>query len=181
MKKLFLVSSLIYLAASLSYAAEDNLYETFKGYNTINVFLEEVKVEAKDPAVKEDVFRNVFKEVLGKREAIKFIYSDDKENADVIITVKIKDYIFTENAMPMMFSTATLVADSLSPKSSGRLVVDYEVIGPREGKRLLHYKGFATEERRPKETMKGDSGFLNSAAKNINRFIYKAFYKPKNR
>ena len=180
MKKTFMFFILICCAIN-TYAMEDNLYEKFKDHREIKIYLEDVINEAKDPAVLADVFRKIFRETIEKRKGIRFVYSDDVKNADVAVTIRIKNYVFTANAMPMMFSSATLVADSLSPKSSGKLVVDYEVRGASDGKQLLSYKGFATDERRPKEDMKQDAGFINSVSKNVNRFIYKAFYKPKNR
>lgn len=178
MRRLFLLSALIFCAMNV-YARGDNLYEKFKGYREIKVLLEDIVNETKEPDARVDTFKKVFRDTLCKRQGIKFICVDAKDGADVVITARIKNYTFTKNAMPFIFSSATLVGDTLSPKSSGRLVVDYEVKTP-DGRTLLSYRNFTTEERRPRDDMRGEGGFVNSAAKSVNRFLHKAFYKPKN-
>ena len=177
MRRLFLLSALIFCAMNV-YAREDNLYEKFKGYREIKVLLEDIVNEAKEPDVKADTFKKVFEEALCNRKGIKFICVGSKDAADVVIRAHIKNYMFTEKAMPMIFSSATLVGDALSPKSSGKLVVDYEVRG-KDDKTLAYYKNFTTEERRPQDHMKGEPGFVHSVEKSANRFIHKAFYKSK--
>lgn len=179
MRKLLLLFALIFCAMNV-YARDDNLYERFKSYREIKVFLGDIASDAKESAAKADTFKKVFQDALCSRQGVKFICVDSNAGADIIIQARLKDYIFTENAMPMVFSSATLVGDALSPKSSGKLIVDYEVKTP-DGKSLLSYRNFATEERKPKDDMKGEAGFTNSAAKSANRFLHKAFYKPKTR
>lgn len=177
MKRLFLLIAFIYYAANL-YAMENNLYEKFKDDREIRIFLEDVVNETDSPAVKTDVFRNVFKETIEKRLEMKFAYTNDKKDADAVVIVRIKNYTFTANAMPFFFSTASLAADALTPKSSGKIAVDYEVIQPSDGRALLHYKNLTTEERRPHKDMEGDKGFVNSVNENVNKFIHKTFCKP---
>ena len=99
------------------------------------------------------------------------------KDADVIVTAEIKEYVFTEKALPTVFGGMWgVVADTATPKSLAKLVVDYKVINAKNDKLLLEYKYFATEEKRPREDMKGAQAFIHAANKNINRFIYRAFH-----
>jgi hypothetical protein len=104
---------------------------------------------------------------------------NDEKSADAVINAKIKKYAFVEKAFPMFLSTSALAADTMSPKSSGTVVVDYEVRSPSGEKVLLAFKNFSTEERRPRQDMKGEMGYTYSIGKNIDRFIFRAFYPPK--
>lgn len=181
MRRIFLSLALVIgFGISNLYAAEDNLYGKFKGSSEIKVFVEDAVNEAEDPAVRADVFRNTFKDTLVKRQGMRFTTVDSKDVADIVISARIKSYILTENAMPFLFSAASVAADTLSPKTTGKITVDYAVKSSN-GKILLSYKNFTTEERRPRDHMKGDAAFIHSVEKSANRFIHKSFYKPNDR
>ncbi len=181
MKKILLLFVLVSLATSL-YASQNNLYEMFEDYYEIKIFLKDVINETENPDAKTNVFRDVFKDVVNKRINIKFIPVDREENADVIVNSKIKDYIFTEDpfplrAVPIVMMPFVAMADTAEPKSSGKLVVDYEVRRPKDNKILFSYKHLATDKRKPKEKMTEDVAYTCALWENINRFIFKAFYK----
>ncbi len=178
MKRLLLLCGAI-LCTSVLYAGEENLYERYKDYGEIKVFLKDVTNETGASEVNTDVFRKVFKDALEKRKEIKFASVNDEKSADVIISARIMQYGFIEKASPMFFSSAMLVADTLSPKSSGKVAADYEVRTPSDDKVILSYKSFTTEERRPRADMKGEMGFVYSIGRNIDRFIFRAFYEKK--
>lgn len=68
-------------------------------------------------------------------------------------------------------------ADIAEPKSSGKIVADYEVINTKNNKVIFSYKYLATDTRKPKETLTEDIAYTSALKENINRFIYRAFYK----
>ncbi len=161
------------------YAKDNNLYEMFKDYPRIKVFLKEVIDQTGNPEVEIDIFKRVFGETIENRINITFIYVNDEKDADVVVTAKIKTYTFTEKALPSFTSIWAFTADTTAPKSSAKIVVDYEIISPTDGKTLLSYKNFTTDARKPIEQMKGEMGYSSAVDKNVNRFIYRAFYKPR--
>lgn len=179
MKKL-MVLFVSFLIASGAYAVQENLYETLKDKPHIKVYLKEVKNDTKDPHVKLDVFKNVFKEVMTKRINIKFIPVNNAKDADVVVTAEIKEYVFEENVLPSFFGgTAAIVADATAPKSSARLVVDYTVTDPKNGDSMLEHKKFTTEARRPVKDMQGEKAFIYATQKNANRFLYRSFHRQR--
>ena len=129
MKKAILIFLAVCFAVS-SYARERNLYEKFKNKPHIKVYLKEVTSEAENPNAKISEFKRIFTDTHRKRINIKFVPVDSADKADVIATVKIKSYVFTEKALPSIFGVAALAADTLAPKSSAKLVVDY-IYSPR--------------------------------------------------
>lgn len=185
MKKIVLIFILIFLAAKL-YASPDNLYEAFKDYYEIKVFLKDVINETEDSNVKTDVFKKVFKDVLTERVNINFIPVDNEKDADVIVISRIKDYVFTERALPMRAApffiiAVTIIADTAEPKSAAKLIVDYEIRRPEDNKAIFSYKNLTTEARQIRENMKGEMGYIHALRENINRFIFRAFYERKSR
>jgi len=180
MKKLclFLILVCIYQTA---YARTGNLYYKFKDYPEIKVYLDKVGDESDNPKVVRETFRKVFKEVIEKRIEIKFVYVDNKKNADVIVKAKIESHIFTKNALPAVTGVFALAADATAPKSEGMFVVDYEIYAPGNDKQLLFYDNFTTSARRPRKDMEGEMGYRNAVRKNVNRFVYTAFYEQKQR
>ena len=185
MKKILLFIILILFATTL-YAARHNIYEMLKGPREIEIFLRDITDKTGDPDVKTDVFRDVFEDVIRKRIKIKFIPVVNEEDADIIVNVKIKEYVYTENplpirAVPIIMIPFVAAADIAEPKSSGKLVVDYEVIRTKDNKVLFSYKNLATDTRKPKEKMTEKVAYTYALKENINRFIYRAFYKREKR
>ena len=180
-KKLFIFLISFCLAGSLAtgaYARQSGLYETFKSNPEIKVYLGEVTSEIEDPRVKIKVFEKVFLYVIPRRINLKFVSVKNPNEADVVVTAKIKGYKFKERALPSFLSSVALLADMAAPKSAAKLVVDYKIATPA-GNVLLEYKGFTTNQRRPRKDMAGENGFMHAANKNINRFLYRAFYKQR--
>lgn len=178
------ITSLFFILICLTttlYAYSNNLYEMFRDYQKIKVFLKEVIDQTGNPQVEIDIFKSVFGETIEDRINITFIYVNDEKNADVIVTAKIKNYVFTERALPSFTSVWAFTADTTAPKSSAKIVVDYEIISPTDSRILLSYKNFTTDARKPIEQMKGEMGYSSSVAKNVDRFIYRAFYKQRNK
>ena len=175
MKKMGLVLLTLCFAVT-AHAAERNLHKMYEDYDQIKVYLKSVWSESEDPHVKVNVFRDVCKKVLKERINIKFLPVESADEADVIVTAKIKKYAFTENALPSIFGTAALVADATAPKSSAMLTVEYEVISPK-GKMLMKHKDFTTEARLPIKEMKGERAFEHAVYKNANRFLYRTFHE----
>jgi len=180
MKTIVILIALCCMVSSV-YAASDNLYEQYKGMPEIKVYLKEVTNDTNDPHVNIKAFEKVFKDSLSKRINMNFVSVDNPKEAAVMVTAKIKKYAFTEKAKPSMFGAAAFVADTATPKSAAKLVVDYKIISPTNDKVLLEYKNFTTDERRPQADMLDANAFVNAAIKNINRFIYRAFYKKRKR
>lgn len=161
------------------FAEAANLYSTFKDYSEIRVFVKDVVNDSGDKDVKTDEFRETFKNVLKKRINIKFAYVKNRENADVIVNVVIKKFTFKEKVKPRFYSAYALVADVTAPKSLVRLTADYKVINPLSDKQILSYKNFTTEDRIPREGVNKNKAYVEIAHKNINRFIFRAFYKQR--
>lgn len=178
MKKIILILLLLCLTVT-SYARDRNLYERFKDAPHIKVYLKEVTSGIKDPHVDINMFKRIFKKVLEKRLNIKFISVDRAAGADVIVTARIKKYVFKKKVAPSFFGTPALVADIAAPKSEARLAVDYKITSPTTGKVLWEYKDFGRTERRPRKVMTDKKAFGYAAVKNINWFFYKAFYKER--
>lgn len=181
MKKILLFLILIFFTTSL-YASRDNLYEMFKDYPEIKVFLKDVIDETENPDVKTDVFRDVFEDVIKRRINIKFIPVVKEEDADVIVNSTIKEYTYTKDplpirAVPLVMMPFVAIADIVEPKSAAKLVVDYEIRRPEDNKTIFSYKKLTTEARKPQEDMKGEMGYIYGLRENINRFIFRAFYK----
>ncbi len=179
MKKIFLVF-LVLCFAAVSYAGERNVYEMFKEKPHIKVYLKEVTSETENPDIKISEFKRIFDDVHRKRIGIKFVPVESGDEADVIVTANIERYVFTKKVAPSLFGVAALVADTLAPKSSAKLVVDYKVTDPMTGKLITEFKDFTTDARRPVKNMEeGSKAFEFAAMKNINRFIYKTFCEQK--
>jgi hypothetical protein len=157
----------------------ENLYDRFKDKPEIRLYLKEVTSEVKEGHVNTSAFRDVFREVLPRRVGMKFKEARNPQAADAAVTAKLKKFTFKKDAIPMFFSVWAALADLSAPKSSAFLVVDYEIRHPRDNTLLAEFRAFTTNERRPKEDMRGPKGFRHAANKNINRFIYRAFYKQR--
>ena len=174
--QIILMFSLFIFAAP---ARNGSLYERFKDSGEIKVFLKSVKDETGDPDVNIGTFKNNFRDVLKKRINMKFISTDSENEADVTVESVIKRYDFTRNAQPSYFSVYAFVADKTAPKSAAKLLVDYNVIDSKSGVSLKIFMNFTTDTRRPREYMNKDNSFSYASVDNINRFIYRAFYKQK--
>lgn len=179
---LFLVVVIYLFLTSGLHASRDNLYKIFNIYPEIKVYLGGVIDETGHPDVKVDLFRNVFKDVLRKRVNIEFIPVETESEADVIINCRIRDYVFQKKAPPyrpgpLFISAIAVVADTAEPKSAAKLVVDYEVRRPEDDKVIYSYKKLTTEERQPQALMEGEMGYIAGLKENMNRFIFRAFYK----
>ncbi len=181
MKKILIILLLVFVATGL-YAGQKNLYEMFEDYYEIKVFLKSVVTESESPDAKIDVFKDVFKKTLEERINIEFVSVDSEESADVVINCTIKEYVYTKDpfpirAVPILMMPFVAAADTAEPKSSGKLVVSYEVKRPKDNKTLFSYKNLATDTRKPQEQMTQDAAYAHALVENINRFIFKAFYK----
>ena len=177
MRKIFL--SLLLCMALIPSARAANLYSRFKEKPVIKVYLEEVKSEASNPNVDISVFKDTFRKILVKRVNVNFEPVSGKSGADAVVTADIKKYKFKKSVMPMFFSLWAFIADMTAPKSSATLVVDYRVLTPEDGKLLAEFKDFTTVERRPRKHVAGGKDFFYASAKNINRFLYRAFHKQR--
>jgi hypothetical protein len=177
MKKLVLVLVLAFLATTV-YAKENNLYEIFKKCSPIKVFLKEVANEAANPVVNTELFAAGFKDTLRERKELSFLPVDNEAEADVTILATIKDFGFTEEALPLVISPLLIAADVINPKSSARLVVDYEIVDPKDGKVLADYKNFLTYARRPREGMTEEIAYKYAIGENARRLILRTFYEP---
>jgi hypothetical protein len=174
-----IIAILVLCVSVTAYAAKENLYEAFKDHDIIRVSLDPVENDVTDPQVTAAGFTKIFEETLPERLNIAFSCVKNTGEADVVVKARIKKYAFKEKVPPRFFSTASLIADTTAPKSSAKLVVDYEIIDAATGKALMEFKNFTTEERRPIEDMTGEQGFSHAASKNINRFLYRAFYRQR--
>ena len=121
---LFLV---LVLFATTSHAARGNLYEKIEDYYEIKVFLKDVVDDSGNANV--DVFRDIFKGVLKDRKQITFIPVNDAASADVVVNIRIEEYTFTEDpipvrAVPIIMMPMVAAADIAEPKSSAKLVVE---------------------------------------------------------
>ncbi len=178
MRRIAVFLMVMFFAGS-GWALDKNLYDMFKDAHVIKVYLEDVKNESGSDEVKVDVFKKLLKEAFLERKKTTFDVVDTKSDADVIIVSKIRKFAFIKKAMPLMIGATSAIADTVEPKSSATLVVDYEVIRPSDGAVLISYKGFLTEARRKISRMEGENGYLLAAKRNANKFIYKAFYEQK--
>lgn len=181
MKRIALAFILLFVATNL-YAGRDNLYEMFEDYYEIKVFLRDIINESGNSDATNEGFRSAFKDVAKNRINIKFIPVDNEADADVIVNSKIREYVFTENpapirAVPFIMMPMVTAADIAEPKSAAKLVVDYEVRRPKDGKIIFVYKKLATDTRKPQEKMKKESGYNYALTENINKFMFRAFYK----
>jgi len=158
-----------------------NLYELFKDKPIINVYLNKVENLTGEDNFNESEFKKIFGEALRKRINIQFSLVDKKEDADVVIDALVKDYVFREKVLPRMFSVASLAADTATPKSLTKLVVDYNIFDQEEGKLLMSFANFTTEERFPVQFMQGENAPIASLKGNVDRFVYRAFYKEKDK
>ncbi|NQT23604.1 MAG: hypothetical protein HQ579_09250 [Candidatus Omnitrophica bacterium] len=177
-KKILITLILLSLAVT-SHARIANLYHRYGDFPEIKVYLEKVIDESNNKDVEIDLFKQVFKEVIENRKNIKFVYVTNKKEADAIVRVKIKSHMFTQNALPSFTSTFALVADATAPKSSGKIVVDYEVYAPGKEGPILVYEDFTTEARRPRIMITGNKGYAYAVRRNVNKFIYEAFYEQR--
>jgi len=155
--------------------AADNLYHKFANDPEIKVYLKEVKNESGEEDVDAKTFEKVFKEELTERLAMKFVSVEKQDEADVAISATIKNYAFTEKAMPSFMGVYSLAADATAPKSQAVLTVDYVVMDAKTGRVIAERNDFTMAARRPIEDMKGKNAFKYACEKNINRFIYRTF------
>lgn len=185
MKKMILFSALLFFAAS-AHAEKENLYERFKDCPIINVFLRSIVEDTGNADVNLSVFKDIFKEVIESRLDLNFKLVNMEDEADVIVDSRIREYAFQEKAppvraVPILMIPLVAVADTAEPKSAAKLVVDYEVKCPKTDRLLYEYKRLTTEARKLQEEMKGEDGYVWGLRENINRFVFRAFYKRGNR
>lgn len=178
---LFLVFCFAFAPASYGRGPYQNLYRKFRDKKEIKVYLKSVKSDLKDVPKSVRAFQKSFKEILPKRVNVKFRQMSSERGADVVITAKITKYEFSAETLPNVISVLGAIVDTTAPKSSAKLTVDYTIFDPSGKEKLSAFKNFTTNERRPKEDMEGEKAFLHAATKNINRFLYRAFQKPKKR
>lgn len=182
MKKiLYLFLALSFLTVNSYAVKDDSLYDEFCEHNEIKVYLKDVKNEADHSAVNTETFKKSFNEILKNRKQIRFVPVDSEDKADVTVNVTIKLFAFTKEALPLAISPLLIAADIVKPKSSHRLEVDYQVIDAKNKKELLAYKSFVTYGRRPRLNMTEEEGYKRAVNENINRFVVRAFYKPKDK
>jgi len=179
MKKIFLLFILLVLmCGTVAYAG--NLYAKFKDYDKIRVFLKDIRNESGDKRVDIDGFRRVFKEVLEGRKNVSFVSVNNKSDADVIMTVNVKGYMFKEKVLPRFFSAYSLAADATAPKNLAKIIVDY-TINDSSGNELTSFNNFTTEERLPRKKSNGDEAYLAVVRKNVNRLLFRTFYEQRSR
>lgn len=180
-----LLFCLAMLIAGDSYAA-GNLYEKFKDYDVIKVCLKDVTDESGNASVKLEAFKAAFGDALDERVGMAFKQVSSLQEADVAVSCKINRYEFDEDPIPLrpapwFINAVAVVADTVEPKSAAKIVVTYEITDPSRGKKLFDYKKMTTEVRKPKAEMKGDEAYRYAAKENIDTFVYRAFYKQKNK
>jgi len=154
-----------------------NLYGTFGKAKEIRVFLETAEDISGNKDVVVDEYKKIFTEVLEGRINMKFVTVDSKDKADVVVSAQIKKYLYKEKVMPRMFSAYSLTADMTAPKSMAKITVAYKVMDPSTGKVLWKDKNFVTEERLPRAKIDEKIAYAGVVRKNVNRFVYRAFYK----
>lgn len=171
------IALMILFSLVISSAQAENLYEDFQGYGRIRVFLNEVANQSGQDNLKSGMFRAVFKKVLASRKKIKFVYVDKEENADVIVNAVIKNYDFKKKAFPPFYNIYTLVPDLIMPSGSVTITVDYRVNKVASLKIPLFFNNFKTAFRIRDSKLTDEMNIYNAMWENINRFIYRAFYK----
>ena len=82
------------------YAARENLYLTFKDNKEIKIYLEEVTDAEKNPEVSLKEFTVIFAKALSERMEKKFYFVDRAADADVLVSVNIRQYVYDEKVMP---------------------------------------------------------------------------------
>ncbi len=159
-------------------AFSDNLYSRFDGKDEIKVYMESFR-DVSGKGIDAGLFKKLFSEALAKRINIKFVMVDDVRSADVVIICEARRYEYREKVLPRFFSAYALVADTTSPKSLAVLSMNYDVIEPATGKEIFTLRDFTTETRMPVNEMKGRNAVENAISQNVDRFVYRTFYKQK--
>ena len=186
MRKFAAVLVVGFFTASLCYAAshtkDKNLHHMIHRKPEIKLYLGEVKCEAKDERAEAEAFKKVFSEVLPTRVTHKYVIVKSASEADFVIEAIIDKYSFIERAIPSpLGGTGALVADTLAPKSSANITVDYRILDGKTGKLVSHFENFATEARMPIKDMEAGKGYEEAVEKNIERLLNRAFRKPRRR
>ena len=178
MNRMFL-SVVVAAVMFTGHVSAENLHDVFKDSTEIKVFLKSVANESGLPDVKVDQFKKAFKDALTDRLNVQFMAVQSEKEADIVVEANIVDYVYKNKVMPRFYSAYSLVADVSAPKNYAKIVVDYKVLEPVSGKKLLHYKRFTTEEQMPRDTMDEDMTFVGVSRKNADRFLFRAFYKKR--
>ena len=154
-----------------------NLYKRFGKSKEIHVFLESAEDISGHNDVVIDEYKKVFADVLKSRINMKFVPVGSRDKADVVVSAQIKKYYFKEKVMPRLFSAYALTADMTTPKNLAKITVGYKVMDPSTGKVLWSDNNFVTEERMPRAKVDEKMAYADVVSKNVNRFIYRAFYR----
>lgn len=171
------IALIIVLSLIIFTAQAENLHEDFKGYSQIKVFLNEVSNDSGSADIKPEMFRAVFKKVLANRKKIKFVCVNKEDDADVIVNAVIKRYDFKEKAFPRFYNVYTLIPDLIAPKGLAVMAVDYRVNKVSSLKIPLFFNNFKTDFRIRDDKFTKEMNVYNAMWENINRFIYRTFYK----
>ena len=170
---------LLVLAMCLpAYAAEDTLYDDFRKYDSVKVYIGEV-IDSTGEPIDLKQFRAALKQALLDRKSIKFKIVDKKKEADLIIDAEITRYDYREtDPIDMIMGSAGVVLDLAKEDNYVATDVYFTVKDAGSGKVRWSKKVTSTITKKKIPVKEAPGMAFERASK---RFTGKAFGKSKKR
>jgi hypothetical protein len=118
--------------------------------------------------------------VLSRRIEIRFNAVNSPEEADAIVDVTIKSYVFDAEVNPsVMGGQMGLVADTITPKNRCKIKASYVLRNPRTNTVMIKKPYLFAQERMPREKFNQQQTTKATVEKSVETFLVKTFYPEK--
>jgi hypothetical protein len=180
MKKIVWLLVVVFCFSIASVAYAKNLHKRFEHKDIISLYLNDVTDSTGANIVTPKMYREIFTEVLSGRKEIRFNAVNSPEQADAIVDVNIKSYVFDAEVNPsIMGGRMGLVADTLVPKNRCKIKASYVVRNPRTNTLMMKKPYVFAQERMPREKFNEKQTAKATVEKNVETFLIKMFYPEK--
>ncbi len=118
-------------------------HDVVKSRDTINIFVEDIANGSEDKIVDPQKVTLIVKDLFAKRTHPKFILVNSKDEADIVFSGVISEYIWLEEApLTNVFSAGGIVMDEVTrrDKNWARIELDYRIIAVKTGRELVDYE-----------------------------------------
>lgn len=150
----FIVISLTFvLCARVSFARQENLYAQLSRMPIVRVYIQQIADSSQEKSVNPQELFNELKEALEKRKSINFAVVNSADEADIVIEVDIKEYVWSEkDPVDNLLGSAAIALDAMRIENYARLTALFTVKdkgGSKIWKKLL--RGSATKKEMPEQ------------------------------
>lgn len=152
-----------------------NLYRLVEG-KTLKVYLG--SIESETEKISPEEFRRTLKNLLLGRHKERFVITDSKESAKIIINAKILNFKYLEEdpVDQIVGGLSALLVDAAVTQNYARVDAEFTVIKAKDGKRIWHREFYTTVTESDMPEPESIPKVLKECCK---RFVFLCFGKPK--